>query len=192
MGGVDLQQLRASPLYAALRDTLEPLRGASMAIIASDGSRFVVAARGRLEGATMVGPNLAVTGSPDFVAAAIAQHRTGQTGAPELLKHAATDGPLWIVADGAATLPLSGNARNLNRLFHLTRYSSAMATAAARPTVRISGECRNEEDAQRLEESVRALASLARLPAPVEISRAGSSVTFQTQVEPADIQRLFR
>src|SRR5262249_17742485 len=147
--------LRASPLSASLREKLKLLRDASYALVASDGSRFVIAARGRLEGATMLAPNLALTGSPDFVAAATAQHRTGHTGAPGLLSHA-PDGLFWIVADGSAALPLSGNARNLNRLLHDTEYTTITATFAERISITATGVCRNEDAARRIEESVRA------------------------------------
>jgi hypothetical protein len=190
IGGIDLRQLRASPLYASLRDKLEPLRDASYAVVASDGSRFLIAARGRLDGATMIGPDLSLTGSPDLVNLAITQHRTGKSGSPDLLSHATTNGPLWIVANGSATLPLFGNAQNLNRLLHFTQYAAVTADASARPTVRVSGQCRNEEDARHLEESIRAIMSLARSPAKVE--RAGASVVVNLEVEPADLQRLLR
>jgi hypothetical protein len=190
IGGIDLRQLRASPLYASLRDKLEPLRDASYALIASDGSRFLIVARGRLEGSATIGPDLAITGSPDLVNAAVAQHRTGKSGSPELMARAATNWPLWIVADGSATLPLFGNARNLNRLLHFTQYAGASAEASARPAVRVWGHCRDEEDARRLEDSIRAILSLARSPAKVE--RAGTSVVVNLEVEPADLQRLLR
>jgi len=200
VGGVDLRQLRTSPLYAnlppAARDAIEPLRDASYAVVASDGERFVVAARGRFAqppaGTTMAAPDLALAGSPDFVSAAVAQHHTRRTGAPALLAHAGAR-PLWIVASGSANLPLGGNARNLNRLLHFTEYTTANATLDSRPVVEITGVCSGVEQARQLEETVRAFISLGerRFRSAVQIRRDGARVEATLEVEPAEIPRLF-
>ncbi len=192
IGGADLRQLRESPFFPLLRSALEPLKDASTAVAASDGVRFVVAARGRLAGATVIGPDLAIMGSPDYVTAAVAQHRTGKSGAPELLAHVPAGWPLWVVADGSATLPLSGNARNLNRLLQFTRFAGAMAQTTAQSEIRAWGECRDDQNARRLEDSVRAFVSLARGTTPVEVSRQGNTVVVSGHLQPADVERLLR
>ena len=190
IAGVNLEQLRASPAFATA-SALEPLRNATYALVAADGSRFVIAARGSLKDATVLAPNLSVMGSPDFVAAATAQHRTGRSGAPELLQHA-PGGPLWIVANGSAALPLSGNARNLNRLLHDTEYTTVTATIAERVAITATGVCRTEDAARRIEESARALASIGRVTTPIQIRRDGVTVVIQIEVEPADLAALLR
>jgi hypothetical protein len=197
IAGIDLAQLRSSPLYPnlppAVKSALDPLRDASYAIVASDGSRFLIAARGRLEGAKTVTPNLAVMGSPDLVDSAIAQHRNGSTGAAPLLARAPA-GPLWVVADGSAQVPLAGNAANLNRLLHFTQYTTATATFDARPILKLAGTCGSEENARRVEETVRAVVSLGQRlqssPA-VEIRRDGVTVTVKLELNPADVPRWF-
>jgi hypothetical protein len=195
VAGVDLAQLRSSPLYAnlpsATRHSLEPFREASYAIVASDGSRFVVAARGRLDGAKMLTSNLGLIGSQDFVDAAAAQHRTGRSGVPSLVAHA-PGSPLWIVADGSGTIPLTGNARNLNRLLHDTEYLTIAVTFAARPAIVATGVCRGEDAARRIEESARALVSIGRVATPIQIRRDGVTVVIETEVEPDDLAALLR
>ncbi len=73
LGGVNLDKLRASPLYpklpAAARALAEPLRALPGTCSSpSHGKDIVAIARGRFRkappGATLVAPGLAVTGSP--------------------------------------------------------------------------------------------------------------------------------
>ena len=139
----------------------------------------------------MLAPDLALTGSPEFVDAARAQHATGKPATPVLLAHAPS-APLWVVADGSAGLPVAGNARNLNRLLHGAEYTSIAMTLAARPAIQATSVCRSGDDARRLEESMRALVSLGRFATPIQIRRDGVTVVVQTEVEPAAIQGLLR
>ena len=197
IAGIDLAQLRNSQLFPnlppAVKNALDPLRDATYAVVASDGSRFLIAARGRLEGATMVTRNIAIMGPPDLVDSAIAQHQNGRAGAAPLLARAPA-GPLWVAADGSAQLPLAGNAANLNRLLHFTQYTTATATFDARPIIEFAGICGNEENARRVEETIRAVLSLAqRLQSSraVEIQRDGSTVKVRLELNPADVPRWF-
>src|ERR1019366_2595663 len=82
LAGVNLDGLRASPLYPKLppaaRALAEPLGDARYLLLASNGKDIVAIAHGRFReappGAALAAPGLAVSGSPDSVRAAIAQH----------------------------------------------------------------------------------------------------------------------
>ena len=67
------------------------------------------------------------------------------------------------------------------------------ATFAARPIVALTGVCHNDDEARRLEETVRAFLSLGerRFRSPVQLRRDGATVAARLEVEPADITRLF-
>ena len=114
-------------------------------------------------GSTLLAPDLAVAGSPDAVRAATAQHRRGVAGTAlvGLAEKLAAGREIWMVAMGKATLPVGGNAQNLNRLLHQTEY----ATLAVHVTDGIEAEatavCGTAEGARRLEEELRAMASIA-------------------------------
>lgn len=138
LAGLDLDALRASPLYPklppAVRALAEPLRDAEYLLLASNGKDLLSIARGRFReappGATLVAPGLVAAGPSDSVRAAIAQHQTGRGGAPDLLIRAASlaDGKqIWMVARGGVPLPAAGNAANLNRLLRDTEYTAIAA-----------------------------------------------------------------
>ena len=115
---------------------------------------------------------------------------TAGHGAPaDLLAHV-SDAPLWLVARGSATLPLSGNLANVNRLLHQTEY----LVAAARPIadgfeLRSEGVCRSDAEAEHLEGNVRAIGSLMRFP--MELTREGSVVRVRATVSAGQLGKLF-
>ena len=67
---------------------------------------------------------------------------------------------IWIALKGGGTLPLEGNAANLNNLLRATQ----SITIAIRPddpaAIDIIAQCPTPDSAQHFEQSVRALASL--------------------------------
>jgi hypothetical protein len=188
LGGVNLDELRASPLYPKLppaaRALAEPLRNARYLLLASTGKDIVAIARGRFReapaGATLVAPGLAVTGSPDSVQAAIAQHKTGRNGAPDLLARAASfaDGKqIWMVARGGVPLPVAGNAENLNRLLSNTEYAGIAVRLGSGIEIEATAIGRTAEAAREFEENLRAILSLtaaasARQPDVVALIRS--------------------
>ena len=188
LGGVNLDELRASPLYPKLppaaRALAEPLGDARYLLAASNGKDIVAIARGRFReapaGATLVAPGLAVTGSPGSVQAAIAQHKTGRNGAPDLLARAASfaDGKqIWMVARGGVRLPVAGNAENLNRLLSNTEYAGIAVRLGSGIEIEATAIGRTAEAAREFEENLRAILSLtaaasARQPDVVALIRS--------------------
>lgn len=195
LAGLNLDRLRASPLYSKLTPAaamaIEPLRNASSLLVAWDGKQFVFVARGKFReapaSATLIDPNLAISGPADAVRGAIAQHKTGTTGAPDLIRHAAAIagvGEIWAAVRGGVTLPLTGNVANLNRLLHLVDYATLTAKIEPRVDLDLTGASRTEDQGQHLEETLRAIVSLAEAAQPrlepllrsVEIRREGPTV----------------
>jgi len=216
LAGVDLDRLRTSPLYRqlppAVAALLQTVRDAGYVLVAFNGRNFLVIARGAFRdtpaGATLIAPDLAVAGAPDLVREATAQRRTGSTGAPELVAEAtplARGNQVWIVARGDATLPLEGNAANLNRLLHEARYGTIAARVGDGIAVDATAVCGTPEAAGRLEESMRGLLTLAAaanarqpalaaLLASVTVRRAGRTVRATLSADPpaaAELLRLF-
>jgi hypothetical protein len=188
LAGLNLDEVRASPLYAKLppaaRAFAEPLGDARYLLLASNGKDIVAIARGRFReappGATLVAPGLAVTGPPGSVRAAIAQHKTGRNGAPDLLARAASlaDGrQIWIVARGGVPLPVAGNADNLNRLLRNTEYAGIAVRLGSGIEIEASAVGRTAEAGREFEENLRAILSLtaaasARQPDLVALIRS--------------------
>ena len=188
LGGVNLDELRVSPLYPKLppaaRALAEPLGDARYLLAASNGKDIVAIARGRFReapaGATLVAPGLAVTGSPGSVQAAIAQHKTGRNGAPDLLARAASlaDGrQIWMVARGGVPLPVAGNAENLNRLLRNTEYAGIAVRLGSGIEIEATAVGRTAEAGREFEENLRAILSLtaaasARQPELVALIRS--------------------
>jgi hypothetical protein len=167
LAGVHLDQVRASPLYAklpAVGTMLQPLREATYVLVAVSGKYLVEIARGDFPqappGAVLAGRTLAIGGSQAAIQAAIAQHQAGGTGPADLLAHAG-GGAIWIVVRGTATLPVAGNAANLNRLIHETEFVAANVTLAKQITFEMTGFCRTADRARAFEENLRAIFSLA-------------------------------
>jgi hypothetical protein len=140
LAGLDLDKLRAGPLFSKLPDAF---RNGSYALVAFNGRDVAIAtlAAGHV---TISGP--AGTGAP-----------------PDLLRHASA-APLWMAARGSTTLPVTGNLANLNRILHQTEYTTVAASVGERIELHIEGLCRTPGAAQHLEENVRAIASLMKLP----------------------------
>jgi hypothetical protein len=170
VAGLDIARLRGTALYEKL-----PVRDAAYALAASDGKDWLVVARGQLPGGTPIAGGITAVGSEELVKAAAAQHRTGKTGASDLLARAA-DTPIWLVARGSMTLPVAGNLANINRLLHQTEYMTVAAQVGDRVEVEATGVCRTPEQAKHLEENVRALASLLLAKYPVEVRTDGATV----------------
>jgi len=166
---VNLDQLRPTPLYNnSLGPALAIFGEASQLLIAYTGKDVVVLARGNFPaapaGATLISPRLAVTGSPDAVRAAIAQHQTGTPGSPRLVELAANvpaGRQIWLVAQGGITLPLTGNAANLNRILRLTDSISLSAQVDSAVRLEAIAACSTPDAARQLEESMRAILTLA-------------------------------
>jgi hypothetical protein len=166
IAGADLDKLRASPLYSKLP---EAFRQGSYVLAGYTGTELVTATRS--------GRRVEVSGT------------AGQGAPADLLAHA-SDAPLWVVAHGSATLPLSGNLANVNRLLHQTEFM----VVAARPAgdgfdLRAEGICRGDAEAEHLEGNARAIGSLMRFP--MEVTREGPVVRVRAVVSAEQIGKVF-
>ncbi len=167
LAGVDLNGLRAAPIYSKLPAAAVALAGsfntASSALLAYNGKDLLAIARGRFAqtppGATLAAPGLAVFGSPQLVAAALAQRRSHATGAPALVALAesiAAGRQIWIVVQGGTPLPLTGNAANLNHVMRNAESVTIAANVGSGLALAVVAMGRTDESARDIEETLRA------------------------------------
>ncbi len=212
LAGVQFSQVHANPvlqkLFASSLSLLLPPRDASAVLVAYTGAGLLSAMRGAFrdapQGATVIGPQLALAGPDAAVRAAAEQHATGRTGAPALLARAelVAAQPVWAVALGNTTYPLSGNAANLNRLAALTDYITLTLDAGSQIGLHVTGICGSADRARQFEETLRALLSLARAAerdrnlesvlSAVQIRRDALIVHVDASAAPEIVERLFR
>jgi hypothetical protein len=212
LAGVNLEQFRASALYQKLPPGasafLAPLRDASYLLLAYNGKDVLAVARGAFReppaGAVLLAKDLAVSGSAQAVRAATAQHKTGRTGVPWLLSHAAEvagASQVWVVAQGGVTFPLSGDAANLNKFLSLVDYASVAIHLDSGVRIDVLGAGRTPESAEHLEENLRAFFSLAAAGAQrdraladvlhsVQVQRDGLTVRAGIAASPEEIAKL--
>jgi hypothetical protein len=145
-----------------------------------------------------------VTGSPDLVRAAQAQCRTGKPGAPALVDYAGktvASSQVWAIAQGGITLPVTGNTRNLNRLFRNLDYAALSLDLNSALDVRLTAQGRTEQASREFEENLRAILSLASaaesrnpqiasLLASVQIQRASLTTTAKLTAPSGTVQTL--
>jgi hypothetical protein len=190
------------------RDLLGRYGDASQLLIAWNGSDLTIVERGLFKtspaDATMVEPGLAVAGSPNRIAAAVAQHRSRPTGAASLIDYGAAIGgrsAIWLAVRGGTALPLSGNLANLNMLLDDADNASAALDLGAQATLRFAARGRTGASAARLEERLRGFLSLAtaaethrpeiaRLLTAAQIARNGREVTASLTASPEMVANL--
>lgn len=198
LAGIDLDRLRAAPIYSKLPAAAVAFAGsfnaASSALVAYNGKEVLVIARGRFAqappGATLAAPDLAVFGSPELTAAALAQYRSHASGAPVLValgESIAAGRQIWIAAQGGVPLPLTGNAANVNHILRNAESVTIGVNVGAGLALVITAIGRSEDSARNIEESLRAditLAAAAETRQPdfatllrsIQIDREGRSV----------------
>jgi hypothetical protein len=212
VAGIHLDRIRSSDLQRTLPSAwlsaLVPFHEANLAWIAYNGRDLLVIAQGHFSspppGAMLITKQLALAGSGVQVRAAARQQATHQTGAPQLITQAesVSQQPIWAVIRGAARLPLFGNGANLNRMLHFTQYLTASVNTDASLRINLTGYCAGAENATHLEESLRALITLAAaathapdlrdLLKSVRIDREASTVHVHLQANQAALQQLLR
>ena len=145
LAGLNLSEIRSSPLYgklAGFTQAVESFREATHLLLAFNGKDLLMIAQGPFRAApagwTLVEPSLAVSGSDAAVRVAVEQHKHGAGALSRPLSDArsiAGGKPIWIAAPGGVALPLTGNARNLNRLLRDSEF--AAITLALSTPIRI-------------------------------------------------------
>ena len=212
LAGVDLDRVRTSPLYRQLPPAasgfLDALGPARSVLVASDGARYLVLARGDFReapsGAALLGKGLAGMGSPDWLEAA--RHGGGGRGKNALLARAApiaASADIWMVVAGAASLPVSGNGENLNNLLHATEYTTLSVRLTDKVALEVVGICPGPEPARHLEETVRAFVNIgagatARQPAisgllrRIQVTRDGRAVHVILVAQAAELQTVLK
>ena len=163
LAGVDLDRLRTSPLYAKLPPVaqafLEPFGHAHLVLIASTGVELLTIARGVVPGSTQIAPDLALSGAPNLIAAALAAHLpAGILTQAELV---AAGNPIWIAVRGGIAFPLEGNLANVNNLLRGTEYVTLTGQPGDPMELELVARCPTPDAALRFEQSLRAIVSLA-------------------------------
>jgi len=168
LAGVDLDRLRASPLYVRLPPGalafLAPLAHARRVLISSTGAELLTIARGVVPGATQIAPDVALSGAPDLIAAASAAHPPAAILAPA---ESVAGSPVWIAIRGGVALPLEGNLANVNNLLRGAEYITVTLDGGDPADLRLVARCATPEAALHFEQSFRALVSLAAVHAGV-------------------------
>jgi len=169
VAGLDLDRLRASPLYAQLpmAPALTEWSGqASYLLAAFNGQELLTIARGSFRAAptgwTLIQTGLAVSGSDTQVHRAIAAHKH-EGAQPPVLREAeqiVAGKPLWIVARGGIELPLPGNAQNLNPLLARSEYAYLTMTVSPRVDVDLTFVGASSDAAASLEKTLRGFLGL--------------------------------
>ena len=207
VAGIRLDQVRGSPVFARLFNRLPgagTLAGAASTLLAYDGRDLLVSARGAFSSApagfTAVAPGIFAAGPDAWVRAAADRQRARRPEASELLADAgavAAAYPAWAAVLGGRTLPLPGNAANLNRLLRGAAYATLGARFVNGLELNAVAACSTEDGAARLEESLRAMLTLAQAGTrasaehefpleAVRLARRGRSVILEVALtEPA-------
>jgi hypothetical protein len=186
VAGLDLDAVRAAKLPPAVRGLTDSLGEAHRAVLVYDR-------RGLL---SIRGSPPAAAGPPDLVQAAQAQHANGAAPPPELARAAASGKPIWVFVRGGTTLPLTGNAANVNRLLHATSSATLTVTLGDRIDLELTAIGLDDAAATEFEQSLRAMLTLVtaakvRLP-PIEIGRTGREVHVSLATDPDSLDQLLR
>jgi hypothetical protein len=190
LAGVNLDELRGSPLYGKLPAPaaafLESFRGAHSVLIASTGAELLTIARGTVPGGTQAAPDLALLGSPALIAAGAAPHAP-----PAVLvsgESVAADHSIWIAIRGGAPLPLTGNLANANNLIILAESVTLTARVDDAVDLELIARCPTPDAALHFEQRVRALASLSNLRG-LQLRRDDRTVRAALSASPGDLGR---
>lgn len=159
VAGLDVDRLRNTPLHAKLP---ESFREASYVLAALDPPNFVTASR--------------VNGTVKATGPAV-------NAPPAILGYAAPGAALWVVARGDAQLPLTGNLANLTKLLRQTDYTRVTAKVADRIDFAAEGVCSSQPAAERLESTIRAMATLLNIPLDVRRDNLTVHVTGSTSAD---------
>lgn len=210
VAAVDLDRLRASSLYpklpASVLAAVEPLGRVSRLLLVYDGRELLAVARGPFgdappAGMTRIGRDLAAGGGADAVRAALAQSHAGRSGAPELVERATAalgrTNAIGVAALGGTSVPsTAGQLANLSGLLRMSEYATLSLRINAALDATATAVCPNPAAAARLEETLRAMASitaagvarrqpeLAALFRSLDVGRDGRTVHARASASP--------
>ena len=175
LAGLNAEQMRHSALAAEV-PLLEPFRDAR-AVLAAYTSQGVLIAVRRQAGAP---PE--VNGPADLVE----QAKKGGGGAPDLLADAeqvAGANEIWAVVRGNVTLPLTGNAANVNRLLRNMEFAAVTLREQSDVEIALRARGVTAEAARHFEETLRATLTMtaAAEAKDAEIATLLRSITLQRE-----------
>jgi hypothetical protein len=110
-------------------------------------------------GYTPIGHGIAAAGPAERIEAARSAQAEGKNHARDLPDG---DAQVRIVVRGDGRLPLTGNLANLTKLLRMADATTIALRIRDQVDVEIVGRCRSAQQAQSLEESVRAIITMAR------------------------------
>jgi hypothetical protein len=152
LAGMDLDKLRGT----SLAPMLPPITvNASYALGTYNGRDSQLLLRGHFReappGTTLISNTLAVFGGT--------QSGVGEapTGLLEVAERIAPGGPVWLVSQGGVTLPLTGNAANVNQVLRLADFVTAVAHVGTSIQIDATAECVSSANSTHLEENLRAI-----------------------------------
>jgi len=210
LAGAELDRLRASPVYPHLPESakalLQPFAEARSVLFAADGGSLLAILQGPFHtppsGATMATPGIALAGPAEAIHAALAQQKSGVSGATALLARAQPlrgANEIWVVMRGGNALPLTGNYANLNRLLRNTQFTTLTMRLTDPVALAATAETGNDAAASEIEQTLRAMITLSAAAAPrdasllhsIRIQRQGGSVHATASVPVSALGSLF-
>jgi hypothetical protein len=166
MASVDLPALRAAPAHSKLPSSvkafMDSLPAAKMMVLAWNGKELLMLAGGGStppSGYTSIGNGIAASGSPERIEAARKKLASG-SGVPLPLPQSNAEIRAALRRDGK--LPLSGNMVNAANLLRMANPTTVTVHVENAVEIEIAAQCGSAAEAVQLEESLRALLTLAK------------------------------
>ena len=204
---IDLTALRAAPAYRSLPQTLkaltEPLAGARELVVAWNGTELLLLVAGDSQspgGYTPIGQGIAAAGPASRINAA-RQALIGGAASPVTPHASATAAEIRAVVRGDGNLPFPGNLSILGNLLRMTEVTRVTAHVENAVEVEVEAQCVSIGRASELEQSLRAMATLAAagtrdaelagLLGSLRIDRESLIVRIHGMAQPGAFQKLF-
>jgi hypothetical protein len=167
MAAVDLPALRAAPAYSKLpspvKAFMDSLPAAKMVVLAWNGKELLMLAGGGSTqpppGYTSIGNGIAASGSPERIEAA---RRKLASGSAVPLPLPQNNAELRAALRGDGKLPLGGNMVNAANLLRMANPTTVSLHVENAVEVVVAAQCGSAAEAVQLEESLRALLTLAK------------------------------
>jgi hypothetical protein len=202
---LNLATLRQAPAFdqlpQAVRALAEPLAGVKQLALAWNGSDLLMLAGGYEQpptGYTAIGKGIAAAGAPARIEAA-REKLAGATPQSLTLPQGAAE--LFVAIRGDGRLPLPGNLSNAARLLSMATGSKAIAHVVSELELEVEAQCESATKALQLEESLRAMltlaaagtkdAQLAQLLRDIRVTRENILIRARVVAKPDAIAKAF-